>query len=565
MKKIILLIAITIIVFSCNESNFLEENPKDAIYPTTVYKDYNGFLSGKEALLSLIRNVRSEMLSINGEFEAYLWKMGTDDVISNTPLTYSRAMAHYESTQLNPQMSFISNSFKYYYSIVNTSNMIINRASLPTVNWMGTTEEENIQRKNEILAYAYFARGWAYRFLVFGWGAVPISVDEIDGTNYRNDWERDPVDSVKNFIINDFLLAEPYFQDNSNEPTLLSKAVVQHYLAEMYISLYYDSNKQDLKALENAYVYANKVVSNTNYKLITQRYGVNLAKKGVAFMDQFYDGNVRPTQGNTETLWWFPNKPDGKVLGSYNNSMRRGWITSYNLGWKELPICPEWGGRGVEREAINPRVFTLYEPTDARFSEYAVRKYYLRYQKGADGKLGTGAFIDTVWTIVNPSKLPANFKYDKANHNLASTRKWDWSFPEETRWADGPQFNDQTYLRLAESYLLMAEIQMERGNKDLAAFWINRVRNRSNANPVSVADINLDYILDERSRELITEECRRITLARVNKLYERTKALNPQVTLAFPPGMQEFHKLLPIPQSVIDGNTMKLMLNNPGY
>jgi hypothetical protein len=189
----------------------------------------------------------------------------------------------------------------------------------------------------------------------------------------------------------------------------------------------------------------------------------------------------------------------------------------------------------------------------------------VRYQKGADGKLGTGAFIDTVRTIVHPSQLAPSFKYTVANNLLASTRKWDWSFAEEARWSDNAQFNDQSYLRLAESYLLMAEIQMERGNKAESALLVNQIRSRSNASLISAANITLDFILDERSRELVTEECRRITLSRVKKLYERTKALNPQVSIASPPGMQKFHELLPLPQSVISGNTGKVMENNPGY
>src|SRR5690606_40721383 len=52
----------------------------------------------------------------------------------------------------------------------------------------------------------------------------------------------------------------------------LSKAVAQHYLAEMYI---WEGNPQQ------AIVEAQKVLNNTNYSLITDRYGVRANEPGV--------------------------------------------------------------------------------------------------------------------------------------------------------------------------------------------------------------------------------------------------------------------------------------------
>ena len=73
--------------------------------------------------------------------------------------------------------------------------------------------------------------------------------------------------------------------------------------------------------------------------------------------------------------------------------------------------------------------------------------------------------------------------------------------------------------------------------------------------------ITLDYILDERARELVSEEPRRLTLARMNKLAERVRLYNPVSA----PSIQDFHNLWPIPQDAIDANLEAELIQNPGY
>ena len=117
-------------------------------------------------------------------------------------------------------------------------------------------------------------------------------------------------------------------------------------------------------------------------------------------------------------------------------------------------------------------------------------------------------------------------------------------------------------IRMAETYLLRAEAYMKAGDNTNAANDINVIRSRSKAKAVVSSDINIDYILDERARELVGEEFRTLTLCRLGLLYDRTKKFGYHASQQT---VQEKNNLAPIPQSVIDANSQAIFPNNPGY
>ncbi len=550
MKKIIYIIVLALVSISytaCSDS-FLDEEAKDETYADNLFVDYNGFLSAKYALLNFPRQERRE--PIQSAELGVIWKIGTDVGWANTELSWTRGLNQYTTADLTPTMQFLNGDvsdsnkpgiFLILYRCINSANLMISRAEKPGVDWMGGTPEKDEANKNEIIGHAKLIRAWAYRHLIMTFGPVPKSVDEITGENYRDDWERNSVEEIQTLIEDDLLFAEKWLPDNSKDVTRLSKAIAQHYLAELYLW----QNKP-----EEAEKKARLVISNPNYKLITERYGVKKSEEGCPFMDQFYNGNILPSQGNTEALWAFPNSEVDNLLGRYTNSMRRTWVSAYNN--LDVPYTPEYGGRGIGRAAITAWVFSIYESKDHRFSEYAIRKKYVT-RKGV-----------TITCDMDKSKMTTN------NHKWASTRKWDWTFAEESRWGETYSYADQVYLRLADTYLLLAEALWMQGKTsvtDGAAFYINEVRKRSNATPATQSDITLDYILDERARELVTEENRRETLMRTGKLIERTRKYNHIASgeRNGGPGMQDYHILLPFPKIVIDANVGKKLDQNDGY
>jgi hypothetical protein len=152
-------------------------------------------------------------------------------------------------------------------------------------------------------------------------------------------------------------------------------------------------------------------------------------------------------------------------------------------------------------------------------------------------------------------------------------------------------------IRLAETYLIAAEAEMYLGNLPAAVTYINAVRERAAAPgqkaqmdittaQLAPATVNghtgIDFILDERARELAGEELRWTELVRTGKLIERVKAYVPAYvgSKTTPSGgtdtygsdaaknIQSFHVLRPIPQQDIDrtaGQPSGGIKQNPGY
>jgi starch-binding outer membrane protein, SusD/RagB family len=123
--------------------------------------------------------------------------------------------------------------------------------------------------------------------------------------------------------------------------------------------------------------------------------------------------------------------------------------------------------------------------------------------------------------------------------------------------ADLTQFEggrDWIAMRLGETYLLLAESLLKQGKVAEATAAINTVRKRAafpgkqTAMEITPAQMTMDFLMEERARELIGEQFRWLDLKRWGVLVERVKLHNAQAA----PNIQPFHVLRPIPQNQID-------------
>jgi hypothetical protein len=514
---------------ACNSDDILTEHPKDIVVADNLYTNLAGFEAGLNALYFQVRRERFGQSNDTNDILATAYSIGTDNGFGLYLSPPERLFSEFGVLN-NPQNGFTNSFWTVLYQTINASNTIITRADNPAVKW---TPEE----KARVVAEARLIRAWAYRHLTYLWGDVPLNLVESSGDNIRTDWDRTPRDSVRKVIVNDLLFAEANLPATSTNPGKVTKAVAQHYLAEMYLAM------NDPAKAEAA---AQSVVSSGLYKLNTVRYGVKASQPGVAFMDQFIDGNVNRTQGNQEVLWALQYAQN--VTGGGGSIMRRSWVTRYESN-RGMAISADNGGRGIGRLAITNYGLNLYGPTDVRGGQFAIRRFYLL--NNAANLLPGKKVGDTLFTVAGTEKVSDPLR--------PSTRKWDWTDPIDV--AGPTQYGDQPYIRVAETYLLLAEAQMKRGNTAGAATTINVLRARAGATPITAGDVTMDFILDERSRELLTEEQRRYTLIRTGTWLTRVKLYNKLAA----PVVQPRDSLLPIPQTVIDANLTKVMPQNPGY
>lgn len=188
----------------------------------------------------------------------------------------------------------------------------------------------------------------------------------------------------------------------------------------------------------------------------------------------------------------------------------------------------------------------LYENADMRNSSYNLRRKYYINTPGAPnyGQQVPYTGADTIFKIA------------------PCTTKWNQFDPNDV--FGFAMIKDFILMRLGETYLLLAEAQFKQGKLPEAAATLNILRARSGATPITAAQVTLNFILDERARELLAEENRRMTLMRTGTLVTRTGLYNTQ-TINPVVGLTNKNLLLPIPKSEIDLNKDAILEQNPGY
>ncbi len=122
---------------------------------------------------------------------------------------------------------------------------------------------------------------------------------------------------------------------------------------------------------------------------------------------------------------------------------------------------------------------------------------------------------------------------------------------------------DMPLIRLAEVYLNYAEAALRSGGSEATAkAYVNELRTRANA--ASVSSVDLDFILDERARELYFEGFRRTDLIRYGRFVSNDYLWTFKGGVQAGRGVNSRYKLYPIPTSVLNANPDNIK-QNLGY
>jgi starch-binding outer membrane protein, SusD/RagB family len=579
MKKIAYtsFLALLLMAGGCKKDDeFLRETPTDFLTTGNAFINYAQFKTG---LNDLYRQVRFNYNNRDSGDDFFHFGSGTDNIFppfDNNVFT--------DWNLVNPVTDVLRVVYARHYSMIFNANTILAQTENPAVTLTPA-------QKLIVQAEARFFRAYAYRYLSFLFGGVPLLDKPV--TTPRLDYTRNSRAEIYDFCVKDFEFAAANLPKTTAEAGRLVQAAAFHHLAEMYIALG-DETKTPAnytKAIDAA----TKIIDKTagDYSLMTQRFGW---RKDVAGKNVFWDlfqmrsttsvSNYNYQQGNKEAIWVmqvdkFLTGGLGVNLPTRTDQERAFWPSFWALEkFGYSGPARDWMGRGIS--LVRPtNYFTYYlwnnvGANDMRNSEVNIQRVFVAPPPVINGKEvpGYDTTYSTTVTLFDGSKFVVKLKPgDPIKPEWLTTRQdtMERVFPRimkmgsDFHYAGDPSngFAQESYaIRLAETYLVRAEAYMKAGDIVKAAADINAVRGRAGAIAAQPADINIDYILDERIRELFGEEMHTLTLCRLGLLYDRTKKYGYVISQQT---VQPKNNLFPIPQSVIDANSQAVFEQNPGY
>ncbi|WP_353128545.1 RagB/SusD family nutrient uptake outer membrane protein [Parapedobacter pyrenivorans] len=556
-------LVLSLALSSCNDS-VLEEVPLDFFSPDNSFTTEAGALQGITALHDRVRTAYYSYT----EFGTMNWATHGSDLGFNGEIPERGSPYLNSYRDMTPIWKPVVDHWTAGFKIIQWANVLIDQLEKLDPSVFAAGEEG----KNGYIGEARFFRAFAYRNLVSTFGDIPLLDRPVETA--KADFVRDPVSSVLKLMEEDFKFAATYLPKQGQEaaPGRITQGVAWHYLAETYL---------EQENPESAVEAASQVVDGYHYKLMTERFGNRLGNDYLGSGDVYYDlfgYSNHNLANNTEAMWVIqiePNVTGGKQISS---------AYIYGPRYFDIGLTPD-GKKAILGNFYNGN-YTGYNDTLSRPTGNARGTNFVHYYmwegewnsdiRNAKHNIKRDFYFDNPESTYDGHKIDFSlYTNPKRSNPMLDTCKILFPtfmkfhdpgnyFVDPGRSGGGVTHKDWYALRFAETLLLRAEAYLGIGRPDLAAEDVNKVRNRAHATPVSAANVDIDYILDERARELYGEEWRLITLRRTGKLIERVRKYNDNPMC---PGadIDEHNVLWPIPQSQIDLNVDADFPQNPGY
>jgi len=621
MKRIFKLYSIlaATLVFAATTSceDRLIEEPRSVLVPD-YFKTSQGLRAGVTAAYASFRQFYGNEGGMN------MTVYGTDE-FTHGQQTTNPAFNTYNA-QLNPSVGDLGAAWNNAYRAINTCNGIIDLGP-------EAADLTEVQR-NALIAEAKFIRSQWYFILVQFFGGVTIDLGSGPlrfNTSTSNFASRASLSETYDVIVND-LVSITDGQNNDDLPDAKPaagsagqawKASALHLLSKVYLTRGWSSAAQPgdyQKAYDTAMdLITNKAtygvnllpdyasvhqqgnewsaetlwqvnwIDNTTFNNNTAFGGPNYQNRSLFFFRSFYENgtigisrdvaNGRPWTRYCPTSYLSNIAFADKINDSrFNKSFQTVWkcnnLTQNNtnpnnsnvkglaIGDTVIWIVPQHLAAAVE-PTKNTRKYLVFTPTTA--TDPAV------------------FFADVKSYQDNPGGFQDYTGYNLQNKFFPTLIKFNSTQARSGNDANITSVRPFIVHRFAETYLIAAEAAYLLGLNTEAVDLINVVRTRAAANAGAVAamtantandlaDRGIDYILDERTRELAGEEMRWFDLVRTGKLIERVNLYNnyPARSGATVPNPQPHHVLRPIPQGQIDSSVDPTTDDgkypqNPGY
>jgi hypothetical protein len=605
-SAILLSMAMLFVAPSCDD--ILEENPR-----TVFTTDYLKTADGLQNVLNAVYAGMRYNYAPNGAIA--VMNQGTDEwTYGDQPRTNSsgdnqqhKELGDYSITSNN---GAITTPWNRNYANINNANGIIEfgpDVSLPEA------------ERNNIIAQARYLRAHYYMLLVTQFGAVPVDLGSGPGrfnTKPFTGFNRENTEALlaENYqlMIDDLTFASENLPDQRPQFAYkLSKSAALHLLAKIYLFRGY-SSAAEAGDFEKAYETAMELIDNK------AKYGVDLRADFAEVHRQSANGDNNDY--NNEILYAVERIPGDNVNNEYpsvgtqfdekaniaNNVFNCNYQQAQVQGVNVFPNRPLAYQRPLRKLAPTKWLtMTAFadKVNDARY-DGTFRTVWRCATLDAPGTAGYTTYVNAMAAIgkaIGDTAIYLAPTQARANQLIAQNKNYfvlgpdNWYTNQATTWNIYPaltKYDDVLRVggndasgrlfpvhKFSETYLLAAEAALQAGHAADAVPLINvlklravyrpgltaqQITDRFNVIKVnSSAEITLDFILDERSRELAGEMMRWPDLAVRGKLVERVQAHNPEGAA----NVKDFHRLRPIPQSQLDAVTDPNVIDmqNPGY
>jgi len=555
---------------SCGKS-WLNPEPLSFYTPENVYQDPQGLAS---LGVTLKRDLKKETHNMGDGIHNLIMDFAASDLGS--------PWSQLDFYKLTPNNDVYYNFLKMFNSIygnIKNCNVLISKVE--------SVEFKDEKEKNALLAQGLWFRAYWYYRLVHSYGDVPFIAEEIEGA--KLDFQTHSRKAILKKIQSDLEFAVSWLPVSAAAGDL-TKGAANHLLTKVYLA-----NLEFDKAIASA-----TEVINGPYALMTERFGKDAANTYRNVLWDLHRPDNISLSSNKETILAtidrFEAPADARSLGLFT-------MRYYGCSWFQAAVKDSEGKVGMV--ASGPMYDSLGRGNSnvrlTGFYQYDVWSYKgASWQNTTDLRRSDANWVDKhEYLYNNPSSKdfgkPVNPAYfaDPLDtfRSIYATPHYKLYVPEQNPAAQPGGGNGDWYVfRLAETYLLRAEAYFWKSQLDLAAADINKVRARAKALPLGSDEVTIDFIMDERARELFAEEPRHSEMVRIsymfaeqnlkgytvanfsekNYYFDRLKRHNPTYDqkiemLGNVANIGPFHVLWPIPSTVITANTKGIINQNKGY
>lgn len=518
-----------------------------------------GFEDGVRAAYSTLRTFHANEMAMT------LTVFGTDTYTMGSDGSY-KFINEYTS-QFDPRVDFVANLWNHLYIGINTCNTVIDRA--------GDIEELTEEHRNARIGELMFLRAYYYFTLVQQFGAVHLTTTGT--TEVITEASRTPIAEIYQVIEEDLRAAIANLPDTQTDYGRATKPAAEHLLARVLLTRASSDAAQDSDYAEAATL-AELVINNYNFRLLDD------------FASVFEQGSG---ERNEEVIWAVQYTRNAITNGvnadadGTGNAAHRYFLMEYDI----LPGMNRNVRDGQPWKRFMPTNYTLNVLFEDRINDTRYKKSFQDvFYCSRPGTYNVNN-REVTYQLGDTAIWLPGYQLDpevRASKNFLVIEPSNYTqrlYPTLTKFLD-PERPDMNYeqgsrdflaFRLAETCLIAAEAFMYSGNMDKAVEYINMVRARAAYNGldesedethrqamlIDASQLTIDFILEERGRELLGEQLRWYDLVRTHQLVSRVQQHNPDGGN----NIQEHHVLRPIPQDQIDRTEggISSFPQNPGY